>query len=164
MAPRRVDFETWRDSILQAAGQLDLKMGGPSGKVEERGVARRTVYTRISRGRLEYVLRLFDFPDANLHSPQRAITTTPLQQLFVLNSEWMRHQAEQLADRISVVADSPEEQVVYLFRSTFGRNPTSDETATCLDYLDRRAADLGQPPWVELAHAMLGSNELIFHN
>lgn len=164
VTPQRVDFETWRDSILQAAGQLDLTMGGPSGKVDELGVARRTVYTRVSRGRLEYVFRLFDFPDANQHSPQRAITTTPLQQLFVLNSEWMRHQSEQLADRVVVDEDSPTERIENLFRHAFGRSPTPDETNTCSDYLEQRAADLGHRPWEELAQVLLGSNECIFRN
>ena len=43
----------------------------------------------VSRHDLDPLLRLFDFPDPNLTSDERPVTTVPLQQLFVLNSEFM---------------------------------------------------------------------------
>ena len=47
---------------------------------------RRTIYGKISRHDLNGLLRLFDFPDANITSDVRSETTVPQQQLFVLNS------------------------------------------------------------------------------
>ena len=38
---------------------------------------------------LAWMLRLFDFPDPNITSGARVDTTVPLQQLFVLNSEFI---------------------------------------------------------------------------
>ena len=87
MNPRRLDIEAWRDAILQASGELDLTMGGPSQDIDGTEPARRTVYSKISRGQLHSLLQLYDFPDASQHAPSRQFTTTPLQQLFVLNSE-----------------------------------------------------------------------------
>jgi len=39
----------------------------------------RTVYGRVSRGRLNTVLQLYDFPDPMMSAPQRDLTTSPLQ-------------------------------------------------------------------------------------
>ena len=64
-------------------------LGGPSVSLEAPGNHRRTVYAAISRHDLAWMLRLFDFPDPNITSGGRVETTVPLQQLFVLNSEFM---------------------------------------------------------------------------
>ena len=58
---------------------------------------RRTLYGAVSRHNLDPLLRLFDFPDPNLTSDRRPVTTVPLQQLFVLNSEFMARQAKAFA-------------------------------------------------------------------
>ena len=39
------------------------------------------------------LLQLYGFPEATMHSPDRETTTTPLQQLFVMNSPFLRDQA-----------------------------------------------------------------------
>ena len=49
--PHRLDIEAWRDAILKVSGELDLAMGGPSEPVDTECDARRTVYSKISRGR-----------------------------------------------------------------------------------------------------------------
>jgi hypothetical protein len=54
----------------------------------------------VSRSNLNTLLRLYDFPSANLHSPERELTTTPLQQLFVMNSPFIQSQAEALVKRV----------------------------------------------------------------
>ncbi|HKI17723.1 MAG TPA: PSD1 and planctomycete cytochrome C domain-containing protein, partial [Isosphaeraceae bacterium] len=88
MNRRRLDVEAWRDAMLAVAGRLDPALGGPSVDLEAAGNARRTVYAAISRHDPAWMLRLFDFPDPNISSDSRAFTTVPLQQLFVLNSEF----------------------------------------------------------------------------
>ena len=62
---------------------------------------RRTLYAPVSRHDLDGLLRLFDFPDPNITSDERTVTTVPLQQLFVLNSEFMVRQAKALAARLT---------------------------------------------------------------
>ena len=64
-------------------------MGGPSIDLNAADNRRRTLYGTVSRHELNSLLRLFDFPDPNITSDDRTVTTVPLQQLFVLNSEFM---------------------------------------------------------------------------
>src|SRR5262249_57592788 len=78
MNPRRLDIEAFRDSILEATAKLDEKPFGPSAELDLSTNLRRTVYARISRGRLNTIFRLYDFSDPSQHSPGRALTTTPL--------------------------------------------------------------------------------------
>ena len=163
MNPRRLDIEAWRDSILQASGELNLAMGGPSSAVDSADPARRSVYSTISRGQLHPVLQLYDFPVPTQHTPQRQLTTTPLQQLFVLNSGWFLERGRSLSGAVESIADRSE-RVAALYRRTLGRDPTNRESALALEYLDTRRAEVGREPWDEYAHSLLGTNELSFFN
>lgn len=163
MNPRRLDVESWRDSILQASGELNLAMGGPSAEVDSDSPARRSVYSKISRGRLHPVLQLYDFPVATQHSPIRQVTTTPLQQLFVLNSGWMQGRGRSLADSVAQLS-GPEDRVAALYRRALGRDPTDREIDLATQYLDERKRETGREPWEEYAHSLLGTNEISFLN
>ncbi len=105
MNRRRLDVEAWRDAMLAVAGRLDETIGGPSVSLDAPSNHRRTLYAAISRHDLAWMLRLFDFPDPNITSGGRVETTVPLQQLFVLNSEFMATNAEAVAARL--VASTP---------------------------------------------------------
>ena len=163
MPSRRLDIEAWRDSILVASGELNLAMGGPSVDVDSAEPARRSVYSRISRGRLHPLLQLYDFPVATQHSPRRQVTTTPLQQLFVLNSGWMQARGRSLAGAVASVTDR-RERIVALYRRALGREPTAREQGLALQYLESRRARLGREPWEEFAHSLLATNEITFVN
>ncbi len=93
----RLDVETWRDALLAASGQLDPSFGGPTTDLGSPTNRRRTLYAKVSRHELNGLLRLFDFPDANISSERRVDTTVPQQQLFVLNSPFFIGQAKALA-------------------------------------------------------------------
>ena len=155
-APRRLDIESWRDAVLQVSGELDLAMGGPSDPVDTECEARRTVYSKISRGRPHPIFQLYDFPDVTQHPPQRQITTTPLQQLFVLNSAWFKYQAKSLAQRVYEVADS-REKVRALYRRALLRDPTSQELDQALTFLEARDNRIS-----EYTQALLATNEFIY--
>jgi cytochrome c553 len=153
MNPRRLEIEAWRDSLLSVNGRLDLTAGGESGNLDDRSNFRRTVYGRISRGRLNPLLRLFDYSDPNSHSPQRDVTTTPLQQLFVMNSEFFQDQAAALAAR---AAEGPDpDRIRTLYRLALARDPKPEELALGLAFVAKR-------PWADYAQALLGTNEFIF--
>jgi len=156
MPPRRLDVEAYRDSILEAAGTLDRTVGGPSIDLDQDGNVRRTVYGRVSRGNLNTLLRLYDFPSANQHSPGRELTTTPLQQLFVMNSPFIQEQAEALVKAVD--AKSPADQTAMvraLYRRVFARDPNAREVDLAMTYLN--GSTLAQ-----YAQALLSSNEVIF--
>ena len=163
MNPRRLDIESWRDSILLASGDLNLAGGGPSSEVDSPEVARRSVYSRISRGRLHPVLQLYDFPVPTQHSPIRQVTTTPLQQLFVLNSGWMQARGRSLAEAVESLTGRAE-RIQALYRRVYGRDPSPAEVELGLGYLDDRNAAIGREPWEEYAHSLLAANEISFLN
>src|SRR5207248_2144594 len=97
MNRRRLEVETWRDAVLAVSGQLDPALGGPSSSLDKLDNHRRTIYGTISRQKVADVLRLFDFPDAKSHTETRLLTTTPLQQLYLLNSPFLQQHAAALA-------------------------------------------------------------------
>ena len=160
-APRRLDIESWRDAVSHVSGELNLAMGGPSDPVDTECEARRTVYSKISRGRPHAIFQLYDYPDATQHTPQRQITTTPLQQLFVLNSAWFNYQAKSLAQRVHHIKNA-REKIRALYQDTLLRNPTSQELDQAITFLQSREASLGYPPWPEYTQALLSTNEFIY--
>src|SRR6266480_3852887 len=90
--------------MLAVNGTLDLKQGGPPLDLSDARHNRRTLYGTIKRRELNDMLRLYDVPDATTHSPGRVPTTTPLQQLFVLNSPFVQQQAATLSQRLQAEA------------------------------------------------------------
>ena len=152
MNPRRMDIEAYRDSLLQAAGKLDLTLYGPSENVDD--VNRRTVYSSISRGRSNDVMKLYDVPAPLAHLPMRQPTLNPQQALFVMNSELVQELAKVLAEQVAGEATA-EAKIQSLYRRVFSRTATADEVALGLEYLG--AADTAR-----YAQALLSTNEVIF--
>lgn len=97
---RRLDFEAWRDSMLSTTCSIDLQFGGASKLVSTAGYHRRTLYSTSDRQDLDPMLRIHDFPDPGAHSPWRAETITPLQQLFALNGPFVLEMADALTKRL----------------------------------------------------------------
>ena len=80
MNRRRLEVESWRDSMLAAGGTLRLELGGPAQELSDANNRRRTLYGIVRRTDLTDLLRLYDFPNPLAHSASRIPTTTPLQQ------------------------------------------------------------------------------------
>jgi hypothetical protein len=100
MNRRRLDIDAWRDAMLDVCGLIDGRVGGPPVELNAADNRLRTVYGLVHRRDLNYMLRLHDFADPTGHSPKRDETITPLQQLFVLNSDFMRNRAAELHSRL----------------------------------------------------------------
>ena len=135
-------------------------------------IVARTLYAAISRHDLAWMLRLFDFPDPNITSGGRVETTVPLQQLFVLNSEFMVANARAVAARLQGTTPPA------LARAT----TTASAGLTCCSLAARRPSaklDLGlavSPSgrqrsvrraaglsrWERYAQALLAANEFLF--
>ena len=146
---RRLDLEATRDSLLAAAGRLDLAMGGRSVVLETAPFsARRTVYGWIDRLNLANLYKTFDFALPDMHSPQRHVTTVPLQALFLMNSPFALEQARALAARV------PANDLDGLYRAALGRGPTSDERRLCREFLERAAAEPAPAPAVGWAYGV----------
>jgi hypothetical protein len=154
MNPRRLDAESYRDTLLRSAGRLSDKMYGPSEDAEAETSVRRTVYSRVSRGRLSNLLKVYDFPDPVQTSGGRDLTTTSLQQLFIMNSPFMRVEAEALAAAVKPEADD-KAKVRNLYRKVLSRDASAKELDLALGYLAQGTIE-------QYAQVLLSSNEEIF--
>ena len=158
---RRLEVEAWRDAMLAVSGQMDLKLGGPSSDLNAADNRRRTLYGAVSRHNLDGLLRLFDFPDPNITSDRRTVTTVPLQQLFVLNSPFLERQAHALATRLTANASEPDaDRIRRAYLLLYGRPARDREVALGVTYLAARGD--GPPRWDRYAQALLASNEFLY--
>ena len=108
--PRRLDAEAFRDTLTRSAGVLDLRMGGVPGDVDSDTYYRRSIYGRVSRARSAQMLGLFDFPKPRSPAPGRDITTSTLQQIFLMNGAFVQNLAEAAA-KTAATATGDAEQV-----------------------------------------------------
>ena len=131
--PKRLDAEQVRDSILAVAGNLDRSVGGPSEALIP-SFLRRTVYGKVGRYKLDDYLQLFDFPSPAISAEKRFTTTVPLQRLFLMNSDFMQIEAEELAKRAATEANT-RARVRKLYQLTYGREATEAEIGLALEYL-----------------------------
>jgi hypothetical protein len=154
MNPRRLDVESYRDSLLRAAGQLSEKMYGPSEEVNAAGNNRRTVYARVSRSRLNNLLKQYDFPDPVQTASGRDLTTTSLQQLFLMNSSFMEELADALAGSIAHEPDAGA-KIRKLFQKVLSRDPSAEELELAKSYLQGGSIS-------QYAQILLSTNEKIF--
>ena len=165
MSRRRLDVESWRDALLAVSDTLDCRLGGPMLDLSAPDNRRRTVYAQISRHQLDSLLRMFDFPDANVTSALRSETTVPQQQLFVLNSEFFINQAKAFAERIQKSNEDEVQRIRNAYQVAYGRLPTDEEEEVGLEFLSS-PADVGNEDklshWQQYAQALLAANEFMY--
>ena len=161
MNRRRLSVEQWRDSILAASNSLDRR-GGESLELTDVKNIHRTVYGRVSRKKLNDILMQFDYPDPNVHSAKRSVTTTAIQKLFMINSNFMVEQAKRLAKRItlgSTMMDSTNIQKTYAI--LYNREPTNEEINLALSFL-QLPVEGKLTRWEQYSHALLAATEMMF--
>jgi hypothetical protein len=141
-------------------------MRGPTTDLRSESNARRTVYGRISRHDLDGLLRLFDFPDANITSERRTETTVPQQQLFVLNSPFVIARARALVARVQAEAGDTAGRIRRAHELAYGRLPAKVEERIGAAYLSARddAEEAGSKltRWERYAQVLLASNEFLY--
>jgi cytochrome c553 len=166
MNRKRLEVEAWRDAMLAVAGTLDETIGGPSRDLNAPDNRRRTLYGTVSRHELNGLLRLFDFPDPNITSEKRTVTTVPLQQLFVLNSEFMVRNAKALAAKLtSQPGQSDADRIRQAFAVVYGRPVTERELQLGLSFLNAADANMGpagMTRWEQYAQVLLSANEFLY--
>ena len=158
---QRLDAEALRDDLLLVSGNLDLKEGGLAvhpGKDDKR----RTVYSFVSRRKMEADFALFDFPNPNNTSEQRNSTNVPPQRLYFMNNEWVIAQAKAVAARLK---GDDSQRIEAAYRLLFQRVPSAPEKKLGLEFVagfvagkDGKAAQA----WAEYAQVLLTSNEFQF--
>jgi len=157
MNRRRLDFESLRDSLLWVAGRLETTLGGPPSPLTMPANHRRTVYGTVDRLNLPGMMRTFDFPSPDTHSPVRISTTVSQQALFLMNNQFVLERARDLARRaITNHPADPPAQTTRLYRMAFGREPMPNETRQAVRFIQAGGS------WEELAQVLLLSNEFLF--
>src|SRR5262249_19506583 len=151
-----------RRTVLAVTGKLD---GARSELADDQ--RRRTVYAKVSRHNLDSLLRLFDFPEANLTAERRTETTVPQQQLFVLNSPFAIEMAKSLAARVQKDSSDDLSRLTRMFRLAYGREPSSEERELALDFLKSpdpadEISKIKLTRWERLAQVVLGGNEFLY--
>jgi hypothetical protein len=170
--PRRLEAEALHDAILAVSGKLDLTMGGPGFdlfkpnanyvRVYEPkedfgpGEFRRMVYAQKPRLQADGVFAAFDCPDAGQTQPRRAVSTTPLQALNLLNSHFVLGQAETLAERLRREAgEDAGAQVGLSFQLAFGREATATEREVAVKLV-------GEHGLAAFCRAIYNANEFLY--
>ncbi|QDU80411.1 Planctomycete cytochrome C [Polystyrenella longa] len=145
---RRLEVESYRDSMLAVSGLYDDSMGGKSVDPTDPMNGRRTVYSEISRHKLNGLLAAFDYPDPGLHCAARSQTTTPLQQLFVMNSPFIRKQVDALYARLKTEAnrDDTRAGMNWAYQVLYGRSPSEEELTLGQQYVEQLIEQLRNRP------------------
>jgi len=169
--PKRVEAEVIRDSILQASGSLDRSLGGRSFRIhnvkkryaqwevtDNHGPAtwRRMIYQERMRRVDDQMFTAFDFPDCGQVRAKRPVSTTPLQALNLMNSDFVVEQSKRIASRAKKDAAGDETKSIdRCFELLLGRTPDAEERRACIEL-----ANASGLPFV--CRAIINSNEFAF--
>jgi hypothetical protein len=179
---RRLDAEELRDAVLQIAGTLNPRRGGPSVRVPLEPEVYDTIFTEGEpdhlwsatpdpnehRRRSLYLLRkrnvrlpmfaLFDQPDMMSACGTRGSSVHALQSLTLLNGPFMQEQARAFAARLASASPDAAVRIGLLFHLTFGRPPGPDELAQTTQFV----GDGAQANWVDLCLATFNRNDFLY--
>ncbi len=122
----------------------------------ERALQRRTLYRVWSRGGRNRLLDAFDCPDPSTTAPSRAVTTTPLQALTMLNNAFVLHMARHFAQRLQREAGRDvDRQVRRAYLLAYGRAPGDEEAKKARQAVRQHGLSV-------LTRALLNSNEFLY--
>jgi hypothetical protein len=162
-APRRLEAESIRDSMLVVSGLLDRGMYGPG--TLDPNMKRRSVYFFIKRSQLIPMMMLFDWPEHLVSIGQRQSTTIAPQALAFMNNPLARSAAESLANEISDIG-----QLDNVFMKVLSRQATETERQAAQRFVarsekTRREQNANQPEkmaWADFCQILLCCNEFIY--
>jgi hypothetical protein len=171
-SPLRLDAEVVRDSILAVSGRLNRTLGGPGYRdfttfvrntqfyvpVDAVGHSfnRRSLYRTWVRSGRNRFLDVFDCPDPSTKTPKRAVTTTPLQALSLMNNSFVLRMADRFAERlVREAGDDVEQQLALAYTLTYGRHPRPEETSLTAVFIKQQ----GLPAFCRV---LFNSNEFLY--
>ena len=168
---RRLEGEAIRDGVLAVSGLLDSTSGGahpfPADSYKQFSQGRpfkadyvndrRSVYQMTRRNGKDAYWELFDAPDRNQSTAGRRTSTVPMQALFLMNSDFVRKNAEAFAKRLE---GNDDERVRQAFLLAYGRQATRSEVVSSLEYLNGAEGD--NENWLGFCRALISSNEFVY--
>lgn len=170
-APMRLEAEVLRDTVLAVSGQLNRQYAGAPYRdfttftrntqfyvmadLDTPDVYRRTVYRTWVRSGRNRFLDAFDCPDPSTTAPKRAVTTTPIQSLTLMNNSFVLRMADRFAARVTADAGKqPADQAKRLYELAYGRSPDETDTVQLASFISEH----GLPA---LCRVIFNSNEFI---
>jgi hypothetical protein len=146
---RRLDAEAIRDTLLAVSGHLIRSRPGPqpfppiekwtwtqhSPFKDVYPSNHRSVYLMTQRFQRHPFLALFDGPDTNTTTEQRATSTVPLQALYLMNNPFAKEQAEGFARRLMAASNDPRKRIALAHEFAWSRSPKPMELNRGLNYL-----------------------------
>jgi hypothetical protein len=162
---RRLKAEQIRDAMLAISGELQLQLGGPSVDAE---TPRRALYVKSFRNNQEPLLHAFDVANGLKSVAQRDTTTTPIQSLLLINGQYVLGRAQRLGERLGQRDAVPSEALSYVFRLTWGREPSSSELASALSFISgptdgaSRSDSIDPEKLTDLCHVLFNSSEFLY--
>lgn len=171
----KLDAESFRDSILQVSGVIDLRMGGPGIEqfIKTKGrqttpnlhydrydwsrpdAARRSIYRVVWRGIADPFMESMDFPDLGLLTASRETSSSPLQALALYNDDFVLHFSIKMAEHLKRENPTLESQLRTAVQRVWLREPTPKE----LDALSRYAREHSL---AATCRVLFNSNEFLF--
>ena len=137
---RRLDAEQIRDAVFSVSGELKPPASGPAVNATE---PHRSIYTKILRNTRDPLLDIFDAPLWFQSAAARDTTTTPVQSLMLINSQFMLHRAKSFASHVwkESGANAPDAQLVErAYRIALGRPPTAAQREAAVKFLAAQPA------------------------
>lgn len=183
---QRLDAESIRDAMLKVSGDLDPSIGtehpfpnpanwnwtqhNPFAAVYDTN--QRSVYMMVQRSQRNPYLSIFDGADPNVSTAERPSSITPLQALFVMNSQFVHDRSEHFAARLIDDASDNTRRLNIVFETALCRPPSSDEKQRALAYLadvmqKLQASGVSpdlviQESWASFLRSLMASNEFIY--
>ena len=158
-APRRLDADQIRDSILVVSGTIDPRSGGSSDASDSN---RRSIYQRVMRNSPNAFLATFDAPDASVSVARRNTTTTSLQSLFLTNSAWMVRKSEGYAKRVLSESPSSRLRIEMMFRQILLREPTDEEIRWIEASIEEQGSSDPIGAWSDACQALWNTSEFLY--
>ena len=148
-APRRLDAEAIRDSMLFVNGQLNFdapegsrvhdvgneelgRRGSPDLMVNLPPV--RSIYLPAVRDHMPELIKLFDGADSNVVTGHRNVSNVAGQALYLMNNQFVLDQADALARQLQGRSGTATDRIKYAFVRTYGRPASEGEIQATLKF------------------------------
>ena len=170
--PHRMEAEMVRDAMLTVSGTMNPQFGGPPYQdfrtfnfnsqffemidPETPDAHRRTIYRTWIRSGRNSLLDALDCPDPSTTAPRRAVTTTPVQSLALLNNSFVLRMAEATAKRLDMEEPaSTADRIDRLFVMAYGRHVLDAEKAPLVEFAEQHGL-------LALCRIVFNSNEFVY--
>ena len=170
--PHRLEAETVRDAILSVSGLLNPQVGGAPYQdfrtfnfnsqffemidPETPDAHRRTIYRTWIRSGRSSLLDALDCPDPSTTAPRRAVTTTPVQSLSLLNNSFVLRMADATSKRLETEEfSSTAARIDRLFLLAYGRQLLDAEKPPLVEFAEKHGL-------AALCRVVFNSNEFVY--